>query len=118
MIPRRNRERCVKSIPPYSLPSLSLPPSPTPTWQRSLCHASAQDNEGSDQDKQVWVGKVMALLENSLFNITNTQIPKLELPESVFSDFPQYITQELSVKFGTTDNRQSFVLNASSPGNF
>lgn len=48
---------------PQYLPSLSVS---LCTWQRSLCHSSAQDSEGSDQAKDVGVGKAMSLLENSL----------------------------------------------------
>lgn len=43
---------------------------PSP-WQRSLCHASAQGSEGSDQAKEVWVGKAMTLLEKPLSEVSN-----------------------------------------------
>ena len=48
---------------PQHLPSLSVS---LCTWQRSLCHSSAQDSEGPDQARDVGDGKAMSLLENYL----------------------------------------------------
>jgi hypothetical protein len=50
-----------------------------------------------------------------------TRKSKLNFLESVRSDFPQHITQELWIKFGVADNElvaQTLVLNESSPGSF